>query len=220
MLCLASNWKLKLAHRNRSKVTASAPRGDVVLRSSKGCFTVIHCDEEVARMIYFGPEEIEYLLGSPTTSRVLSGIFGGLTLTIGIVMFGNMSWTMQVAVGVAYAILNAAYWACATLPPKFSWDLSAVEMERHEIEVEDEERGKEKMVKQDYEVMPTYTTALYRAIMYSKSTGWVLPSDGMPNTPAWNEWLRRVGEQLIQDSPDFDPQATLSQILWEQKSPV
>lgn len=103
VLCLASNWRLK--PRLTPRVGMNTPPGDVVLRSTKGCFTVVHCDESVARLIYFGPEEIQYLLANPTTSRFVGGIIGGLTLTTAIVMFSNSTWTMQVALSVTYAIL-------------------------------------------------------------------------------------------------------------------
>ncbi len=142
VLCLASNWRLR--PRLGSKVGTEVPPGDVVLRSQNGSFTVVHCDETVARLIYFGPEEIEYLLPNPTTSRFVGGIIGGVTLTTAIVMFSNMTWTMQVVLSSFYAVLNALYWGVSVLPPKFSWDLSSVvlkERQYDEATPADEEKG-------------------------------------------------------------------------------
>lgn len=211
ILCATQNWSLK--PRLGNPTGAHLPRGDVVLRSVKGCFTVIHCDEPVARMIYFGPEEIVYLFPNATSSRVVSGIIGGLTLTIGILMLSNAGWTMHVALAVTYAVLNAAYWAVSVLPPRFSWDLSCVDME-HTMHTD--ESGK----KQEYETQKTFTRALYQAIRYARTTEWVLRSGACPNTPEWGEWLRQVGEQLLHPSEKFDPQEALSDILAQHKSPV
>ncbi|KAF2100146.1 hypothetical protein NA57DRAFT_38661 [Rhizodiscina lignyota] len=218
VLCLASNWRLK--PRLTPRIGTNTPPGDVVLRHTKGCFTVVKCDESVARLIYFGPEEIEYLLPNPTISRFLGGIVGGLTLTTAIVMFGNSTWTMQVALSVTYAVLNALYWGVAVLPPKFSWDLSAVEMEErtYDAPAADEEKDQDTATRsRTYETMPTFTRALFRAIQFSGTTEWVLRSDSCPNTPVWNEWLRQAQEQLEHPTAGWDCQQALSKIIVEHK---
>lgn len=69
----------------------------------------------------------------------------------------------------------------------------------------------------NYETFPTFTRALFRAIEYSGTTQWVLGSDGCPNTPVWNEWLRQVDEQLTHPTPGWDCQQALTQIIIDLK---
>ncbi|EAT85485.1 hypothetical protein SNOG_06834 [Parastagonospora nodorum SN15] len=57
LLCIGMRWKPQIFCRK-------TPFKDVVLRSQNGCITVVECDEEVARYLYFHPVHIEYTVSS------------------------------------------------------------------------------------------------------------------------------------------------------------
>lgn len=78
LLCAASHWKPKLPVRSAARDTI--PRGDVVIRTRKGSFIVVHCDETIARKLYFAPEECEYRMSS-TAGRATGGLAGGLVMS-------------------------------------------------------------------------------------------------------------------------------------------
>jgi len=61
--------------------SAESPPGTVVIKSPNGSFTVVECDEQIARILYFHPDTIDYAVSS-FTGRGLSGTVGGLHCTI------------------------------------------------------------------------------------------------------------------------------------------
>lgn len=65
---VANKSKLKLPQRR----PGAAPRGDTVIRYPNGSYLVVRCDEDVARELYFAPEEIEYQLSNPARYRLVS----------------------------------------------------------------------------------------------------------------------------------------------------
>jgi hypothetical protein len=56
---------------------------------------------------------------------------------------------------------------------------------------------------------PTYTWALWKAILVTQTTDWVKGSDAAPDTPAWNEWL----EQAKLMARSVDPDATYAHLF-------
>lgn len=75
------------------------PPGTVVILYPTGSFTVVRCNEDVARVLFFHPEHIDYMVGS-FTGRGTSGTIGGLMLVGSIVLFENATWTMNTALAV------------------------------------------------------------------------------------------------------------------------
>ena len=88
---------------------------------------------------------------------------------------------------------------------------------------------------------PTYTWALWKAILVTQSIDWVKGSDAAPDTPAWNEWLDQAkvmarsldpdatyahqfdGEAkktLVYRLPDWDPQKYLQECLERHETDV
>ena len=65
---VANKSKLKLPGRR----PGNAPPGDTVIRYPNGSYLVVRCEEEIARELYFAPEEIEYKLSNPATYRMVS----------------------------------------------------------------------------------------------------------------------------------------------------
>jgi hypothetical protein len=180
LLCAASHWKPTLPTRKASRDTV--PKGDVVIRTRKGSFIVVHCDEVIARKLYFAPEECDYRMSS-TAGRATGGLAGGLVMMAAVVLFGNCSWPLQVALGVSYAVLNAAYWSTTVCPSSWTWDFS-------DFKVND--RG--------FEKKENYTGALAAVIRKTKSTKWVLGANFSPNNAAWRDWLKQADLNMYKDS--------------------
>lgn len=212
---IGNKWRLELVSRRASGV---APPGDVVIRYPKGSFHVVKCSEDVARELYFAPEEIQYQVIHPAIYRLIS-LIGTVLLMFGVIALSNATVPLQIAWAAAYILLNAAYWIVAALPQRVHWELRSFKVERQEIE-----RG---------EKNPTFTTALWKAIVLTKSTEWVRLGNTAPQTEAWKEWLSEAEERSQTESyvdevrdlgrskmrvwkvPDWNPQAALSKYLTE-----
>ena len=171
----ANKWTLRLPQRQGDSPTP----GDTVIRYPNGSFLVVKCDEDVARELYFAPEEIEYNVTNPTTYRMIS-LVGTLMLMLGIVALANSKLQLQFAWAAAYIFTNAAHWVTAAVPPKLHWDLSCYDV-------------KEQGVQGGWK-SPTYTEALWKAILLTKSSRWIRNGNAAPQTDVWDEWLHEAVE--------------------------
>lgn len=141
---LANWWYLELPKRRKVAPVAASknpgaqvikmepPPGDVVVRYPKGSFLVVQCSEDVARELYFAPENVYYLVESPWMYRLMS-LGGTLMLMMGIVALGNAENLTQIIFAGCYMVLNAAYWLVAALPPKVHWDLSMYKLKKQRL---------------------------------------------------------------------------------------
>lgn len=181
---LAFCWKPKLAKRHAK---AKVPDGDLVLKTRGGAFVVVHCNEEIARELYTGSDEVEYFF-SNRMSRVFVG-FGTLFLMVAVVLLGNCNWTMQAAIGATYLILNGAYWLLSLLPEKLCWHLSAYKVESgrdlpyHMLHARKDTDAK------GMGTNPSFTRTLWYAIQRSKSITWIKVMEAAPQTKAWDMWI-------------------------------
>ncbi|ERF74987.1 hypothetical protein EPUS_08528 [Endocarpon pusillum Z07020] len=192
----ASYWRPLLTERTYD---SDVPPGDIVIRTRSGAFVVVHCTEEVARELYVGAEDCDYVLDT-RPAQVLVGT-GTILLMIGVVLVGNCTFEMQVALGASYIALNGLYWVAALLPPRNNWDLFT----RYEW---DEARVITK---------ESYTCTLYEAIIAASriskdkvgeiKTSWAKTSRAAPDTPVWNKWLDEVAEKgnTDVDGKPWDP---------------
>jgi hypothetical protein len=180
-----NKWTLKLPVRVSD---AEVPQGDVVIRYPKGSFLVVHCDENVARELYFAPETIEYMLEHGPAYRILS-LVGTMMLMGGVICLANAQIELQIAWAAAYMLLGSSYWIVAALPQKVHWDTSPYVVENECLRDSD---MKVKGFPSRNEAKPTFTQALWKAIVLSKSIDWVRHSNACPDTEAWNEWLRQA----------------------------
>jgi hypothetical protein len=217
-----NKWTLQLPRRKHK--TGTVPRGDVVIRYPKGSFLVVRCDEDVARELYFAPAEIEYLLKHAPAYRILS-LIGTMMLMGGVICLANAQIQVQIAWAGAYMLLGAAYWTVAALPGKLHWDTSCYRVTQECLSDSD-------MSLKGYpSVNETFTQALWKAIVVTKTTSWVGKSDACPQTQAWQDWLnaaracskdvrhadkeKREGVKTW-EVPDWDPQKCLMELLDEQ----
>ncbi|MCJ1289583.1 hypothetical protein MMC34_001116 [Xylographa carneopallida] len=213
---IGSKWVLVLPTR---KATRAVPAGDVVIFYPQGAFMVIRCDEDIARELYWAPEKCRYMVGVQMY-RLIS-LTGTILLMFGVIALANAQLTLQIFVGGAYIILNAAYWLVAALPPTMHWDLSL-----YEARTERYAGG---------EHNDNFTQALWKAIAITRATRWARIADIAPETDQWNHWLAKAqaeidsepAEPLKRDAegdillPYWDCQKALSDSLYpdEQEKP-
>ena len=141
----------------------------------------------------------------------------------GVIALGNAQIEAQISFAAAYMIMNAAYWIVAALPPKLNWDLSCFFIKNQHIgyHVRDEKRPVSASV--------SYTEALWKVILVTKSIEWVHVSNAAPKTTVWDQWLieaqtlaKSVGSHYDESNPDasvvwlmpdWDPQQAWKDIL-------
>ncbi|RYN41856.1 hypothetical protein AA0113_g4506 [Alternaria arborescens] len=199
LLCLGMCWTPRMVPRYRP-TRGLVPPGTVVIKSSNGCFTVVECDEQIARLLYFHPEYIDYAVSS-FTGRGLSGTVGGLTLVGSIVLFGNAVWALKAALAVTYTVLNLLYWVAAILPVRLSWHIDLTVSQPEIIE--------------DH----SFTQCLWTTIYHTKKIDWA--REYVPKTEVWNQWLLeaenkvRLGVEL----ESWDAFGALNSLLKERHKP-
>lgn len=166
---IANKWTLRLP-----KATSMATAGDVVIRYPNGSYLVVRCDEDIARELYFAPEEIDYDIKSEWAYRLLS-LIGTILLMLGIVFLANAKLQLQFGWAGAYIIINIAYWIAAALPQRLHWDLSVYAVEEQGVVGGPRNSN--------------FTEALWKAILLTKSTRWVKVGGAAPRTDVWDDWL-------------------------------
>lgn len=177
----SNKWELKLPQPPKGSESA---QGDVVIRYPNGSYLIVKCNEEVARELYFAPEEVRYNLQNETVYRMIS-LVGTLMLMLGVIFLANAKLQLQFCWGGAYIILNAAHWVAAALPQKLHWDLSC-----YSVEEEGVEPGPNNQ---------TFTDALFKAILFTKSKDWArIGKPAAPATKVWDEWLQEAEDQALE----------------------
>lgn len=202
-----SEWKLVLPKRASKR---NVPLSDVVISYPNGAFLVIKCNEDVARALYWHPEECQYYR-STTIYRLIS-LIGTLVLMFGVICLGNAELPLQLGFAASYIILNAAYWIVAALPQQWNWDLRCYKKEM--VHYDDTPLTNE-----------TFTTALWKAIAISGTTKWVRLAGIAPATDEWDLWLEEAKRQIEAHPckldektgkhmfPNWDPEKYLDKLL-------
>jgi hypothetical protein len=244
----ATKWKLTLP--TRKKKSQFTPPGDVAVRYTKGSFLLVQCDEDVARELYFAPENIDYLVQTSWKYRLIS-LVGTIMLMFGVIFLANSQTPLQLAFAGAYIIMNILYWVVAALPNRVHWDTSSfkvtdqcIEMipDKHSTVVPDPKKhirralpqGLGKRKRRFVDFNETFTEALWKTIVVTKSTEWVRKSAAAPDTPAWNEWLQKAEERarlagsryemingertLVWELPDWEPGKALGECLMKHST--
>ncbi|KAJ5723988.1 hypothetical protein N7488_002023 [Penicillium malachiteum] len=184
LACMSAQWRPRLTVR---KVQGKVPEGDVVIKTRTGAFIVVKCAEEVSRELYTGTEECEYVY----EGRVYQCLLGASTICLmaAIVFFSNCSWKIQIAVGLAYIILNFMYWVLALLEsPEQMWNMKA----RYEIEPIDSAQKE------------NFTQVLWKAIQAAGEVDWIKNTDVLPGTKRWEGWLAEARANLTSEVWDAE----------------
>lgn len=186
------------------------PLGDVVIRYPKGNFLIVRCHENVARELYFAPEEISYLIEDAWIYRLLS-LVGTMMLMGGVICLANARIESQIAWAGSYMLLGSAYWIVAALPQKVHWDTSCYKVTSEALSdfVMHEKGHFFSKMKQTYPYSPSdsFTKALWKAIVASKDASWVRRKDHCPNTDVWDKWLhmaRSCSREYMEPMDDDD----------------
>ncbi|MDI1485911.1 MAG: hypothetical protein OHK93_004100 [Ramalina farinacea] len=177
LIGVGSQYKIDIMSR---RSTRNVPKDSIVIKYPNGAFRVIRCEEEVARGLYWAPEECKYKYGD-TTYRLIS-LVGTLALMVGVVCLANSTSLLQVVFAVCYLALNALYWVVAALPPGSNWDLSCYDVEP--IHYEGGEDNK------------SFTQALWKAIAITESADWVKTPGVAPVSKGWELWVKKAKEAV------------------------
>lgn len=190
----SSRWKTA-NYKGRS--VRRFPAEKVVLKTRWGAFLVVQCDGDVARELYWTPEECIYNMGN-VASRAFGGVIGGLGVMVAVVLFGNCSWVMQAAIGSSYAFLNVSYWLVTVIPETYSWDLST-----YSVTVNHGNSG--------FGSNGSFTSALWQSIALTRSVRWVRSNNVTPNSSPWKAWLDEAEQNIENDK--WDPEQALTEHL-------
>lgn len=201
----ANKWTLELPSRKGPSPTP----GDTVIRYPNGSFLIVKCEEDVARELFFAPEEIKYNITNPTIYRMIS-LVGTIMLMLGVVCLANAKLQLQFAWAGAYILINAAHWAAAAVPPKLHWDLDYYEVKEQSI---DGFQAKKKTpIEGDKK---TFTEALWEAILVTKSTRWTTTGKAAPRTEVWDQWL--IEAEAIANTAGNHVGEPLYKLVWPGK---
>ena len=201
---IGSQWRLVLPER---KAKRPVPCSDVVINYPHGAFLVVKCEEEVARSLYWSPEQCRYYR-STRWYRLIS-LLGTLILMFGVICLGNAGLNVQLGFAASYIILNAAYWVVAALPQRLNWDLRCYEKKKQYYR--DTKTGR------DGDIEESYTSALWKAIAISGTTGWVRLADVAPRSAAWDKWLGKA-EEVIKEQCQLDEKTNIYKCRLDEKS--
>ncbi|KAL9600857.1 MAG: hypothetical protein Q9219_002899 [cf. Caloplaca sp. 3 TL-2023] len=160
----ASYWQRTLTHRPMRR---SSPE-EIILYTRWGAFLIVRCEQDVARALYWQPEECHYT-SSSAAARLSGGVVGGLMVLVAVVLFANCSsWAMQAAIGTSYALLNVVYWLMTVVPEAWSWDLRCFNVRE----------------RQEFGTLGgphrTFTSAVSSAIKVTRSTAWIRQNQILP----------------------------------------
>lgn len=219
---LASLWHISFPNHRSA---ADVPNGDVVLYARNGAFILIRCEEDVARALYWTTQPCAYSVSEKTYQILIST--GTILLMFGVVLMANCTWTMQVALGGSYLLLNALYLFAAlsrNTVKRWLWDLSSVNLSKVQPRgrspspenSKNETPATNDIVPDDEK--PTYqcsgyTEALWRVIFETRSVAWVRTARLTPQTDAWEQWLDAAEAAAKADNDQWDPLETFAQLL-------
>lgn len=199
---IGNKWNLKLPQPSKEVKDSD---GTVVIRYPRGSYLVVRCTEQVARELYFAPEEIEYNVKSPGKFRIIS-LVGTLMLMLGVIALANARLPLQFAWAGAYIIINIAHWIAAALPASSHWDLSCYTVKEESIAPHprhhDPKSDEKPFGGPDSK---TFTEALWKAIMFTRETSWVRPGKAAPQTKTWDQWLEEAQKHAANVKKDKGP---------------
>ncbi|EPE37131.1 hypothetical protein GLAREA_09294 [Glarea lozoyensis ATCC 20868] len=196
LFCAASLWSLPT---RPFWISGSAHSGDVVIRTKNGAFLIVQCNQEIARELYYGSEEVRQAI---TRGFGISVGSGTIVFMVAVILLGNASWTMQAALAVTYLLLNAVFWFVALIPSTTHWDFPMYEIQ--EI-VRDNVKDLTQGVGSD-----PLTRSLWQAIFVTKSTDWVKRSGATPGTTQWENWLNEAYKQANVGNRMWNPEAAFA----------
>ncbi|KAI9934547.1 hypothetical protein ASPWEDRAFT_43967 [Aspergillus wentii DTO 134E9] len=207
---LSARWYPRLTART---AIAKVPRGDMIIKTSAGAFILVRGEEDVIRELYGNVGDCKYQYSGKRHHLLLAA--STILLMASIIIFSNCGWVMQIAIGVAYIILNMLYWLLALLvKPKDIWDMSRYVLEEAPT-AKDANKNARKGTKKG--ATPNYTNTLWQAINTTKTIDWVSKGGFAPSTEAWKMWLMEAKSNI--GNNDWDAVKRKDELMRTNGSP-
>ena len=188
---LINHWTMLQTPRWESVVMGA---GDTVIAWPNGSFLVVKCNPAVAKRLFFPSNTLRYTLQDAGIVMALS-LIGTVFLMTSVISLANAQIELQLAWAGAFVILNVAHWMAAAVPRSWSWDFSSFDVNEQGID--------------GGPLNKTFTEALWKAIVFVKSTKWVRTGRVAPESEVWDEWLRKAGNKAnevgLHAGPLVDP---------------
>jgi hypothetical protein len=177
--CLSAGWY------PRMKISGSKEPGDVIIRTLDGAIVCVACTEAVAQELYFSTPFCDYVYQGVKHKSFL--LISTVCLMASIIFFSNCTWKIQIAVGLAYIVLNLAYFvlSLADVHPSRIWDMES----RYEVT-----RLENKL--NDHHIQP-----LCDAIRVTHEVDWIKEGELLPATSGYEGWLQEAKEN--RHNPDY-----------------
>ncbi|KAL1640070.1 hypothetical protein SLS58_007337 [Diplodia intermedia] len=160
-------------------------QGDVVIRqagkSGEGgghSFDIVRCSRAVAEEVFFAHETASYTMKHDYQYYLITAL-ADVLLRISVVFLALSTTMLQAYFIAGYAILTLVYGLTSTIPSTLYLLTSPYIVEEEKI---------------DEPESPTYTQALWKAIVLTKSINWINLGDMAPRDAVWTEWLRQACE--------------------------
>ncbi|KAK4445585.1 hypothetical protein QBC34DRAFT_472106 [Podospora aff. communis PSN243] len=210
----AAWWRPLLMHR---PMRGKHPQGDVIIRTREAAVLLIKCREEVARELYSGAEECQYV--STGIRCRLFMTLGAILMMPSVILLGNCSFNMQALVGAAYLFLNITYWVIGMLPLKYSWDLS-----RYEVRDSTQDDARDAHLwmpvsslhhENPEEGYPSLVRTIWYAIRETKQKDWVIRSGAVPQTENWMKWIVEATEAAKRGERSWPAVSRYNEIVGE-----
>jgi hypothetical protein len=116
-----------------------------------------------------------------------------------VIFLANCTWDLQASIGLSYITLNGLYWIAALIPSRMQWDLSAYEVNDEELTTSS-----------------TYTDMLVKVIRVTRETRWIRRGKAVPETEAWDRWLKEAGESIT--DPKWNGRERLTKLMSDAPS--
>ncbi|KAK3647819.1 hypothetical protein LTR56_007793 [Elasticomyces elasticus] len=169
---ITNSWSLRLPSRRQGPSIDET----VIVRWPNGSFLVVKADEEIARILFWEPDTLDYMVRS--SALIPFSMPGTVVLMLSVIALANATIELQIGWASAYVLLNAAHWVAAALPRSWNWDTSAFDID-------------EEMVMGGTQ-SSSYTAAVWKAVVFTGSTVWVRLNQAVPKTAAWDLWLAKA----------------------------
>lgn len=184
MACLSAQWRVKIPKTHGFEKDI---KGDVMICTPNRAWVLVHCSQEIMRELYAAREGREFVYKGHLRNFLLSG--STVLLMAAIIFLSNCTWKLQIAIGLAYIILNLVYWGLALLTnPLSMWKPQA----RYIIEFHDDH------------VNSNYTELLWDVIRSTGEIEWIRQGELAPATKNWDGWLEEA--KLNHKNDDWDPE--------------
>ena len=168
--------------------TRIEPDGSVLVVLPSSVFILVQTTYTIGFMLYHFSNVCVYWASSRTAK--ICTFFGAMTLMFGIVVMSNCYWTMQVAIGSSFILLNALYLLTTLcVGPGWHWDLTGFDVETVKSEA-----------------VGSFESALWKAVRLSGSTKWLegVHFKRLDDEKGWRAWCKEAMRHL--DDDEWDPE--------------